>query len=508
VTAPHAPPLALVGRLLALAREHGADGVAFAADRPPALSSGHTARVVKLPPLRAGEVRELAARLAREARVPFGVSVAFDHAVDGVPVRVEYGEAGGGVRLSLRLVPAGVAPPAPAAPDDPATDGQSPGAEPERGGPSAPAEAGAGVREGIHGLLAMMLARGASDLHLRVGEPPLLRVDGRLERVQSWPALVGTQVAGMMARIAPEKNWQEYETRHDTDFAYEWEGRARFRVNLFRDRRGPGAVLRAIPGRVPTADELGLPDAVRRLCELPKGLVLVTGPTGSGKSTTLAALVDLVNRTRHDHVITLEDPIEFVHENVNCVITQREVGVHTASFKAGLRAALREDPDVVLVGEMRDLETIAFAVETAETGHLVFGTLHTTTAASTVSRMVDQFPAEQQEQIRVMLADSLRAVISQVLVRRRGGGRVAAREILIVTPAVSNLIREGKPYQIPSVMQTSRALGMVTLNDALLELVVRGDVEPAEAYAKAVDKAAFAKMLEQRGHAVAAGASA
>src|SRR5688572_1116947 len=239
-------------------------------------------------------------------------------------------------------------------------------------------------------------------------------------------------------------------------------------------------------------------EEVQRLCFLTKGLVLVTGPTGSGKSTTLCAMIDLVNRARSDHVITIEDPIEFVHPNKSCIMTQRQVHVHTKSFKAALRAALREDPDIVLVGEMRDLETVSIAIETAETGHLVFGTLHTTTAAGTVDRIIDQFPADRQEQIRVMLAESLKGVISQTLCKKVGGGRVAAREILLSVPAVTNLIREGKTFQIPSVMQTSKRLGMVTLNDALIAYVDSGEVEPKEAYMKAVEKTGFVQMLKAR----------
>jgi twitching motility protein PilT len=245
---------------------------------------------------------------------------------------------------------------------------------------------------------------------------------------------------------------------------------------------------------------MGLSPEVQRLCHLTKGLVLVTGPTGSGKSTTLCALIDLVNRVRHDHVITIEDPIEFVHPNKNCLITQRQVGVHTTSFKHALRAALREDPDIILVGELRDLETVSIAIETAETGHLVFGTLHTSTAASTIDRLIDQFPADRQAQVRTMLSESLKGVIAQTLCRRIGGGRVAAREVLLSIPAISNLIREGKTFQIPSIMQTSKRLGMVTLNDALIELVDGGQVEPKEAYLKAVDKTGFATLLRQRGH--------
>jgi twitching motility protein PilT len=248
-----------------------------------------------------------------------------------------------------------------------------------------------------------------------------------------------------------------------------------------------------------SVEDLGISKEVQQLCYLTKGLVLVTGPTGSGKSTTLCSLVDLINRERTDHIITIEDPIEFVHENKKCVITQRQVHVHTESFKTALRAALREDPDIVLVGEMRDLETIAIAIETAETGHLVFGTLHTTTAASTVDRIIDQFPADRQAQIRVMLSESLKGVIAQTLCKKIGGGRVAAREILLTTPAVSNLIREGKTFQIPSIIQTSKKLGMTTLNDALLELVEKKVIEPDEAYMKSVEKTGLVASLKAKG---------
>src|SRR6266704_3116484 len=300
--------------------------------------------------------------------------------------------------------------------------------------------------------------------------------------------------------IMPERNRTEWKETGDSDFAYEIAGLARFRVNAARDRKGPLAVFRVIPAQVVTAEQLGLSKEVQQLCYLTKGLVLVTGPTGSGKSTTLCALIDLINRTRTDHIITIEDPIEFVHENKQCVITQRQVGVHTEGFKRALRAALREDPDIVLVGEMRDLETIAIAIETAETGHLVFGTLHTTTAASTVDRIIDQFPADRQSQIRVMLSESLKGVISQTLCKKVAGGRIAAREILLTTPAIANLIREGKTFQIPSIIQTSKQLGMLTLNDALLELVEKKEISPDEAYVKSVEKAGLAASLKAKGH--------
>ncbi|MBI1809462.1 MAG: type IV pilus twitching motility protein PilT [Gemmatimonadetes bacterium] len=351
-------------------------------------------------------------------------------------------------------------------------------------------------------LLRTLVAEGASDLHLRVSEPPILRKHGEMHRIEAEGKLANDELERLLFAIMPERNLKEYGEHADTDFAYEIAGVARFRANVLKDRKGIAAVFRVIPSTIVTADQLGVTQEVQNLCYLTKGLVLVTGPTGSGKSTTLCALVDLVNRSRSDHVITIEDPIEFVHENKNCIITQRQVGVHTDSFKSALRAALREDPDIILVGELRDLETVAIAIETAETGHLVFGTLHTTTAASTIDRLIDQFPADRQEQVRTMLSESLKGVVSQVLCKKIGGGRVAAREILLVTPAVSNLIREGKTFQIPSIMQTSKRIGMITMNDTLLDLVEQRLVEPKEAYMKSVDKGSFVAMLKAKGHDV------
>jgi twitching motility protein PilT len=352
----------------------------------------------------------------------------------------------------------------------------------------------------IDRLFRAMAAAGASDLHLSVGMPPLVRKDGRMQPLEEGaPALDPTSMQELLRPIVPDKNAAEFGARHDTDFAYEIAGLARFRANIFEDRKGPGAVFRVIPNAILTAEQLGLSTHILQLCNLTKGLVLVTGPTGSGKSTTLCAMVDYINRNRDDHIITIEDPIEFVHENRSCLINQREVGTHTDSFKGALRAALREDPDIILVGEMRDLETVAIAIETAETGHLVFGTLHTTTAASTVDRIIGQFPSERQAQIRVMLSESLRGVISQTLCRKIGGGRIAALEVLIVTSAVSNLIREGKTFQLPSIMQVGKAVGMVSLNDALMELVTQKIVAPEEAYQKSVDKTSFEGLLKRAG---------
>ncbi len=346
-------------------------------------------------------------------------------------------------------------------------------------------------------LLRLLARMKGSDLHISAGCPPMVRIDGGIEPIPGRPALTDAETRSLVWQITPERNRAEFTLRHDTDFAHEIPGLARFRCNLFLDRKGVGGVFRVIPNTILSAEEMGLSKEILQLCHLPKGLVLVTGPTGSGKSTTLAALVDYVNRNRTDHIITIEDPIEFVHENKRCIVHQRQVGEHTDTFKGALRAALREDPDVMMVGEMRDLETVAIAIETAETGHLVFGTLHTSSASTTIDRVIDQFPADHQAQIRVMLAESLKGVISQTLCRRIGGGRVPAFEVLIGIPAISNLIREAKAFQIPSIMQTGRKYGMYLMNESLLDLVKKGLVEPQEAYAKAPDKSGLLAMFKR-----------
>jgi twitching motility protein PilT len=351
----------------------------------------------------------------------------------------------------------------------------------------------------IDALLHEMLQRKASDLHLSASCHPVFRIDGEIHFARERGALSSAEIFEMVGSIISARARTEFAETHDADFAYEIAGAARFRVNVFRDRHGTGAVFRRIPIEILSAEQLGLPKACLDLCWLSKGLVLVTGPTGSGKSTTLAAMIDFINKSRADHIITIEDPVEFVHQNQRCLVNQREVGQHTKGFKHALRAALREDPDIVLVGELRDLETIAIAIETAETGHLVFGTLHTSTAISTVDRIIDQFPADQQDQIRVMLSESLKGVIAQILCPKIGGGRVAAHEILLGNHAVSALIREGKTFQIASVMQTSKGQGMVTMNDSLLTLVQRKLIDPKQAYLKAVDKSGFAAMLRSAG---------
>jgi len=350
--------------------------------------------------------------------------------------------------------------------------------------------------------LTVMTQISASDLHLSSGVRPTYRVHGVMkptssEKTQPTPA---EEVTRLLGEIMPDRNRQEFETKKDTDFAYEIAGVGRFRVNAFFDRTGVGAVFRHIPEKVLTFEQLGLSQVFADLCLLNKGLVLVTGPTGSGKSTTLAAMIDYINENRTDHVVTIEDPIEFVHTNKRCLVNQREVHRHTEGFKTALRAALRQDPDVVLVGEMRDLETTETAIETAETGHLVFGTLHTSTAASTVDRVIDQFPADRQDQIRMMLSVSLKGVIAQTLLKRAdGSGRVAAFEILVVTPAVANQIREGKSHQIPMAMQTGAKLGMCSLNDDLIRLVKERVVDPVEAYQKCVEKSDMESRLRVAG---------
>jgi twitching motility protein PilT len=347
-------------------------------------------------------------------------------------------------------------------------------------------------------LLELCSSKGASDLHLTSGQTPALRIDGDVRPLQGWGEPSAEELEEILWTITPDRNREQWTTTKDADFAYET-GDARFRVNLFCDRSGIAAVMRRIPGKVFSAEEMGIPKELLDLCFLPKGLILVTGPTGSGKSTTLAAMIDHVNRSRDDNIITIEDPIEFVHAPKRCQIHQREIGIHTQGFKAALRAALREDPDVVLIGEMRDLETVSIALETAETGHLVFGTLHTNTAPSTVDRIIDQFPADRQSQIRIMLSESLKAVVTQTLCKKVGGGRVAAREVLLANSAVSNLIREGKTFQLASTMQTGRGQGMVTLNDALLDLVRKKLVLPEEALSKSVAKAELRKALDASG---------
>jgi twitching motility protein PilT len=428
-----------------------------------------------------------------------GNETSFDHLAGSTPVRVRVRALGAGAwevtiapseTSGLRPAAVGVAAPM----EDPPAREAPPREPPPR--PRVEVEARPGEPR-INRMLRLMVKLEASDLHLCTGVVPMVRLHGEMQPLEERGAFTEEELGAILEEILPARNRAEFNEQNDTDFAHMIPDVARFRANVFRDRKGIGGVFRQIPFEIVAPEKLGLPPQVLDLCYLTKGLVLVTGPTGSGKSTTLATLIDVINQRRADHIITIEDPIEFVHKNKRCLVNQREVGTHTSSFKKALRAALREDPDIVLVGEMRDLETIAIAIETAETGHLVFGTLHTTTAPSTVDRVIDQFPAERQEQIRTMLSESLRGVIAQILCKKKGGGRVAAYEILISNAAVSNLIREGKTYQLLSVMQTGKAQGMQTLNEHLFQHVKNGIVAPEEAYMKSTDKTGFRELLKR-----------
>ena len=435
---------------------------------------------------------------------PFGrVSIRLTHpegqsAIEMTPV------AGAEAKPAATAAPQAAAAPRPAAapqktaapePDRKAAAQAPATAAPKAAAPKASPAAKRQPPKHIDELFRRMVEEGCSDLHVSSGNPPLYRKDGDIVPIGDDAIITPAQMKELLYAITPKKYQKEFEETHDSDFSYELPGVSRFRCNIFMDNVGIGGVFRTIPTKIPNAKDLGLSQAVLDLCHLNKGLVLVTGPTGSGKSTTLAAMIDYINTNINAHIITIEDPIEFVHPNRKCLLNQREIGNHTQSFKKALRAALREDPDIVLVGEMRDLETVAIAIETAETGHLVFGTLHTNTAPSTVDRMIDQFPADRQAQIRTMLAESLKGVLSQMLLRRNGGGRVAVHEILLVNSAISNLIREGKTFQIHSIMQVGKASGMVCLNDALAELVKNNTITAEEALTKAINKAELKGML-------------
>ena len=341
-----------------------------------------------------------------------------------------------------------------------------------------------------------MHEQGASDLHMVAGQQPAIRIRGDIERIK-YDVLTNDALKVLLYEITPEHKIKQFEETGDVDFAYEVPALARYRVNYFRQKNGMGAVFREIPDKIQSCADLALPNVISKLAALPRGLVLVTGPTGSGKSTTLAAIIDEANRLRRDHIITIEDPIEFVHKSQGCIVNQREVGIHTKSFTAALRGALREDPDIILVGEMRDLETISLAIEAASTGHLVFSTVHTTSAAKTVDRIIEVFPSSEQLQIRSTLADGLRAVVSQVLFKRVDiKSRCVALEICISTPAVRNLIRESKTFQIPSMMQTGKKYGMQLLDDAIMDLYNRGWITGDDAYIKANEKTRFRPLLK------------
>jgi twitching motility protein PilT len=347
----------------------------------------------------------------------------------------------------------------------------------------------------IDAFFRLMYSQGASDLHMVAGSPPCLRIQGDMEPVK-YHELTHDELMDMLSEITPPQKLEEFKETGDVDFAYELPGVSRYRVNLFRHAHGVGSVFRQIPSKIMTIEQLGLPSISRRFAMMEKGLVLVTGPTGSGKSSTLAAIVDYANKNRRDHIITIEDPIEFKHRRINCLISHRELGPHTRSFSAALRGALREDPDIILVGEMRDLETITLALEAAATGHLVFATLHTPSATKTVDRIIDVFPADAREQVRTTLAESLKGVISQALCKRIDSrGRIAALEIMVGTPALGHIIREGKTHLLANIIQTGKKQGMRTLDDSLEELLQKKIIAPEEAFERSIGKERFAQYL-------------
>ena len=349
----------------------------------------------------------------------------------------------------------------------------------------------------IDAFFRLMNVQGASDLHMAAGNPPALRIKGELYRVK-YKELEDAELRALLYEVCPEHKVKLFEETGDIDFAYELEGVGRFRANYFRQAHGVAAVFRQIPVEIMTVEQLGLPPVIKRFATLSKGLVLVTGATGSGKSTTLAAIIDYANKIRRGHILTIEDPVEFMHKSLNCLVNHRELGRDTQSFSVALRGALRENPDIILVGEMRDLETIGLAVEAASTGHLVFGTLHTQNSYKTVDRIIDVFPGEVQEQVRNTLADSLKGVVSQTLFKRKDKkGRVAALEILVETPAMSALIREAKTHQIINVIQTGKKLGMCTMDDAIEDLVLKEMIAAEDAFERANDKARFVQYLKE-----------
>ena len=431
----------------------------------------------------------------------------FDYEAGGQPFQITLNRGSQGTVISAE--PSGQTPATPSPQRTAPIELDLPGVNASRPAPAAPAPASPSIsapprpkEDRTHPLaeklFAALLERKGSDLHCTSLEIPMARISGDIEDLDEFGILSPKAMLEMMEAIATPEAWKQFLACNDADFAYPFEsGNCRLRVNYFMDRVGPGLVCRVIPNQIPTADQLGLTEHIKRTALLAKGLVLVTGPTGSGKSTTLAAIIDLANQKRRDHILTIEDPIEFVHLRKGCLINQREVGTHTDSFKSGLRAALREDPDIVLVGEMRDLETISIALETAITGHLVFGTLHTSSAIGTIDRIVDQFPSDRQSQIRVMLADALKACMAQTLMKKIGGGRIAAVETMFVTPAIANLIREGKNFQIASAMQTGKAYGQRLMDDLLVDFIREKKVEPMEAYLKCPDKEAFMQTLKR-----------
>jgi twitching motility protein PilT len=491
--------LARLDPLLQALVDRNAEELVLAQGCRPAFRFGEEMQPVSKQELSEGQITALLSELSDQIQPGAAISPTgrFNYLfADGRSFVCQIDNGGAGFRATLRrdtevaAEPADAGPAALATEPPPRVQEQSPDATaaivtPRPGEPE------------INALLRQMVSLGASDLHLSADETPMVRVDGDMTRLDGITTIGPDKTRDLLQAILPEKNQEEYERTNDSDFAHEIEGVARFRVNVFRDRKGTGAVFRTIPTKVLTAEDLNLPAATLDLCQLTKGLVLVTGPTGSGKSTTLAAMVDLINESRSDHILTIEDPIEFVHPNKKSLVNQREIRTNTKSFANALRAALREDPDVILVGEMRDRETIELGITAAETGHLVFGTLHTSTAPKTVDRIIDVFPADEQEQVRSMLGESLKGVIAQVLLKHKDGkSRMAAWEIMVGTPAIGNLIRENKIHQIPSIIQTGKKDGMQLLDQHILEFLMMGKITPEEAYMKCNNKQAFLQHLD------------
>ena len=493
-------PMAQLDRFLVHIFARGASRLLLIPGQAPALEMPDGQRLTLVPtPMTAVMVEALAGEvmgLDEKAAWSQNPTVEWPYSVDGKPLGLKIQRTPAGASLEAAVQAA----PVKAAPAAPRIELSQPAPAAHASGPRIEIQGPAGGGSLAERLFKTLLAKGGSDLHLSSHQIPLARISGDMEELTEYGVMEPSQMEDLMRGLANGDTWRHFEEKHDADFAYPFEaGGCRLRVNFFMDRIGHGLVARVIPNQIPDPDALGIPEPVRRLAMLPKGLVLVTGPTGSGKSTTLAAIIDIANRQRKDHIVTIEDPIEFVHPRKRCLVNQREVGTHTASFKSGLRAALREDPDIVMVGEMRDLETIAIALETALTGHLVFGTLHTNNAIGTIDRIVDQFPADRQQQIRVMLSDALKCVVSQVLLKKIGGGRVAALETLFIGPAIANLIREAKTPQIVSQMQTGKAYGQRLMNDAMVELILARKVDPLEGYLKCPDKESFIQACKRNG---------
>ena len=489
--------MSAVDGMLQMIVEQNARGLRLAAGSPARIiDSSGTSQEASSQELTRQEILQLVGPIVPEQarrRLPQESTVDFDYASPSGPFKVTILRNGSEIAVSFAPDATGpAAPPSPAVPAAPLVPG-------EEIPPPAPPTPSVILRgHPIDRLFRVLWASQGSDLHLSAGMPPLMRKDGQIQVLEpEGEALSGDDITKLLDPIMPAARRDELASCHDTTFAYEVIGLGRFRAKVFADRKGRGAVFRFIPAILMTAEELNLSPYVLRLCTLQKGLVIVTGPSGAGKSTTLSVLVDYINRTRTDHVITIEDPIEFLHESKGCLINQREIGTHTDSVANALRAALREDPNIVVIGDLSDPATTRLALQTAESGHLVLATMPMATPAAAIDRVVDQFPEQQQSQIRMLLSETLKGVIAQTLCRRARGGRVAAFEVLLANSAITNLIREGKTFQIPSIIQASRAQGMLSQGDALMELVSNQVIDAEEAYAKAVDKAGFEALLKR-----------